>query len=173
MDKNIIIIGITGVGKTTVGRILAEKLHKEFMDLDKNIESHCGVDIPTIFSIEGEVGFRDRETLELTRVIENHSNYVLSVGGGCVISAENRKIIASGNNIIVQLYANISVLVERLMKSPLKRPLFNNVAIESKIIELVHARKDIYNDFSDIKLNTSYLKAPQVAELIIKYLSTQ
>ncbi len=171
MDKNIIIIGITGVGKTTVGKILSEKLNKEFMDLDRNIELHCGVDIPTIFSIEGETGFRDRETNELRRVIEGHSNYVLSVGGGCVVSLENRNIILTGNNIIVQLHANLNTLVERLMKSPFKRPLFNNVTIESKIVELIEARKNIYDEFSDIKLNTSNLKATQVADLIIKFIS--
>ena len=170
MDKNIIIIGITGVGKTTVGRLIADKLNKEFIDLDRSIEAHCGVDIPTIFAIEGEDGFRRRETDELNRIIYSNMDYVLSVGGGCVVKPENRNIILSGNNIIVQLVADVKVLVERLLKSPPKRPMFQNTNIEAKIIELYNARKEIYDSVTDVKLNTSMLKQSQVADLVVNYI---
>ncbi len=76
MFSNIIIIGITGVGKTTVGKELARCLEKEFIDLDKRIETICGVDIPTIFEIEGEAGFRERESEELKRIITFSKNCV-------------------------------------------------------------------------------------------------
>ena len=170
---NIIIIGITGVGKTTVGKALADSLHKEFIDLDKNIELHCGVDIPTIFAIEGEGGFRERETDELRRTLKSTSSCVLSVGGGCVLRRENRQIITSGNNIVVQLYANTDTLVERLSKSATKRPLFNNVNIAAKVTELYKSRKEYYDRVTDFKINTSSMKPPQVIDDIIAYLKKQ
>ena len=91
--NNIIIIGMAGVGKTTVGKLLAEKLGMAFFDLDKNIEIRCGVEISRIFEIEGEVGFRDRETDELQRIFNMYSNFILSVGGGCVAQLINREIL--------------------------------------------------------------------------------
>jgi shikimate kinase len=167
LRRNIVIIGITGVGKTTIGKALADKLGKAFIDLDKNIELRCGVDIPTIFEIEGEAGFRDRETDELRRITNTHANYVLSIGGGCVVRAENRALLGSGSNLIVQLYADTATLVDRLSKSPSKRPLFANVDIEKKVMDLYQARKEYYDKVTDIKINTSSLKPSQVVEQII------
>ncbi|MDQ5921162.1 MAG: shikimate kinase [Pseudomonadota bacterium] len=172
MDKNIniVLIGITGVGKTTVGRALADNLGKEFYDLDKNIEQHCGVDIPTIFEIEGEAGFRTRETDELRRIIDNKYGFVLSVGGGCITRMENRTILTNGPNVVIQLYADIDILVERLSKSIARRPLFNNVDIGNKVAELYRSRKDYYDSITDFKINTSMLKQPQVILEITAYL---
>ncbi|MFN8770293.1 MAG: shikimate kinase [Neisseriaceae bacterium] len=165
--QDIIIIGITGVGKTTVGKIIAEKLNKSFIDLDKNIESNCGVDVQTIFSIEGESGFRIRETNELKRILGAENDYVLSLGGGCVLKAENRDIIAHSNNLVVQLCADINVLVDRLAYSASKRPLFNNSDVESKVTELYQERQELYDSITDLKVNTSNLRPVQVAELVV------
>lgn len=171
MVKDIIIIGITGVGKTTVGKLIAEKINKTFVDLDKNIELHCGVDIQTIFSIEGESGFRQRETSELNKVLTTKNDYVLSLGGGCVLKAENREMIMEKKNLVIQLYADIDVLVNRLSYSSSKRPLFNNSDVESKIMQLYNDRQDLYDSITDLKINTSKLRPVQVAQLIVdKYL---
>lgn len=169
-DIKIILIGITGVGKTTIGKALADSLQREFIDLDKSIEQHCGVDIPTIFEIEGEKGFRDRETDELRRIMKNKEGLILSVGGGCILRKENRTLIATGTNVVVQLYANIDTLVERLSKSITRRPLFNNVDIATKVTELYNARKEYYDRVTDFKVNTSLLKPNQVIEEILSYL---
>ncbi len=176
MNKNIIIIGITGVGKTTVGKLVAEKLNKVFIDLDRSIELHCGVDVATIFAIESEIGFRQRETEELRRIVDNASDYVLSVGGGCIVKPENRNILSLSNNIIIQLHADIEILVHRLMKYPSKRPLFsseNNIEMEKKIIKLYEDRREAYDLITDIKLNTSTMRALQVAELAVKIIQQQ
>ncbi|MBY0380024.1 MAG: AAA family ATPase [Burkholderiales bacterium] len=166
MLNNIIIIGITGVGKTTVGKILAEKLNKSFIDLDRNIESHCGVDIQRIFGIEGEEGFRQRETDELKRIIDIESCYVLSLGGGCVLKEINRKLITNNNHFIIQLFADVDILVERLSHSATKRPMFNGVDVASKIVQVYEERKSLYDLVTNLKINTSNLRAVQVAELI-------
>ena len=164
--SNIIVVGITGVGKTTIGKQLAEHLDKQFIDLDKYIEVGCGVDIPTIFELEGEQGFRERETEALNQVIHSYENYVLSLGGGCVIRSENRQIILKNSGLVVQLIADLDIIVERLEKSPNKRPLLANQDLHQKISALYAARKDLYEMVSDITINTSRLRPYQIIEIV-------
>ena len=168
--KNIILVGITGVGKTTIGKYLADKLNKQFIDLDKFIEISCGVDIPTIFELEGEKGFRDRESDALKQVVAEYDNYVLSLGGGCVIRAENRQLIMRSNNLIAQLVANIEILVERLSRSPNKRPLLFNQDLRLKIESLYNERRGFYEAVSDLTINTTQLKPHQVIEIVEKHM---
>ncbi len=169
---DIILVGITGVGKTTIGRELATVLGKKFIDLDKNIELSCGVDIPTIFSIEGELGFRKRETNELIKSLHNETDYVLSLGGGVLTIDENRKILLSCNKqVIVQLYAEIRVLVERLTKSTNKRPLLQQTDLIKKITELYESRKERYKEVADFTINTSEIRPDQTVNQIIKQIS--
>lgn len=170
MFNNVIIVGITGVGKTTIGKYLAEKLNKQFIDLDKYIEISCGVDIPTIFELEGEDGFRSRETLALSQVIQSCDDYVLSLGGGCVIRSENRQMIVSSNSLTVQLIADLDVIVDRLIKSPNKRPLLANQNVRSRVEELYNSRKELYNMVSDVTINTNRIKPAKVIEKIEKLL---
>lgn len=168
--KNIIIVGITGVGKTTIGKFLADSLNRQFIDLDKYIEISCGVDIPTIFELEGENGFRERETEALLNVINHSDNYVLSLGGGCVIRPENRQIITRNNNLVVQLIADLDIIVERLSRSPNKRPLLADQDLKQKIKELYNTRRELYEIVSDLTINTTRLKPHQVIETVSRYL---
>lgn len=172
MYANIIIVGITGVGKTTIGKFLAESIGKQFLDLDKEIEMACGVDIPTIFELEGESGFRDRETACLNYVLANNSNYVLSLGGGCVIRPENRQQLLRSNSLIVQLVADLDIIVDRLNKSPNKRPLLADVDMRQKIQSLFDSRKGFYDAVSDITINTSRMKPIQVIDKISEILNS-
>lgn len=171
MFNNIVIIGITGVGKTTIGRALSNKLEKKFIDLDKNIELHCGVDIATIFAIEGESGFRERETEELTRIISQNNNYILSLGGGCIMSQTNYSILSKASNFIIQLHADLHSIEERLSKSIYKRPMFHNVDIRSKLIDLYNQRKAVYDKVSNLIIETSNLRSNQVVENILEKLA--
>lgn len=172
MQENIIIVGITGVGKTTIGKLLAETLGKEFIDLDKSIELRCGVDIPTIFEIEGEDGFRERETFELKHTITNRHNFVLSVGGGCVIKEINRKLILTQGNIVIQFHADIPTLVERLSKSVNKRPLFINTDIAGKVTALYESRKEFYAKVTHFTFDTSGMRPNQVVDDVIVQLKS-
>ncbi len=169
---NIVIVGITGVGKTTIGRLLADNLDKEFIDLDKAIETRCGVDISTIFEIEGESKFRQRESFELSQVITNKDNYVLSLGGGCVMSEDNRNLIVAANCSVIQLGADTNTLVERLSKSIGKRPLFNNVDISVKVSDLYKSRKEFYDKITDLYLDTSGMHASEVVDKLLICLSS-
>ena len=174
--NSIILIGMAGVGKTTVGKALADRLGVEFIDLDKNIESRCGVDISRIFEIEGEVGFREREFIELTRTLAIKSKFVLSVGGGCVIRDVNQSIIRAFPATIIQLYAEIIDLVDRIIKSPpSKRPLLGSCLdhndMKKKLDALYQERKNYYDGISDIKLDTSLLRPNQTVDEIIELIT--
>jgi shikimate kinase len=92
--KCIVLVGMPGSGKTTVGRDLAKRLGLRFVDTDHEIEARTGVKIPTIFEIEGEDGFRKRETQTLDD-LTRESNMVLATGGGAVIRPENRALLPS------------------------------------------------------------------------------
>src|SRR5690554_7994790 len=88
---NLILIGPMGAGKSTIGRLLAAELSRDFYDSDHEIQDRCGADIPWIFDVEGELGFRDRETQmldELTRL----EGVVIATGGGAVLREENRRM---------------------------------------------------------------------------------
>lgn len=164
---NIILIGLTGVGKTTIGRQLAEKLDKQFIDLDKQIELSCGVDIPTIFELEGEIGFRDREAAILLQVLENNSDCVLSLGGGAPLRLSSQQLILNSKSFVIQLIADLEVIAKRLGKSPNKRPLLANDNLLQKITELSLNRQAIYNRISNLEIDASTLKPQQIVAQII------
>ncbi len=165
--NNVIIVGITGVGKTTIGKALAKRLRKNFIDLDKYIEEVCGVDIPTIFELEGEAGFRAREAFALNSVLENEDDFVLSLGGGCVIVEENRKLIRRYSGSVIQLVAGLDIIADRLINSPNKRPLLVNQDVRKKVQELYDARKGFYDEVSSITYDTSHMRQYQIIRLIV------
>jgi shikimate kinase len=109
-----------GAGKTTVGRQLARRLHRSFIDADHEIEARTGVRIPLIFDIEGEQGFRDREAKVIAELAAE-SNLVVATGGGAVLRPENRAAIKQGGTVIY-LHAAPRLLFERTRLDP-NRPL--------------------------------------------------
>lgn len=164
---NIILVGITGVGKTTIGRMLANQIQYTFIDLDKFIEDVCGVDIPTIFEIEGEAGFRARESLALQNVVDTQDKFVLSLGGGSVILEKNRQLLSTTHAWIIQLIADLNIIAERLSHSPNKRPLLNNQNIYQKIHDLYTSRQALYDEISHVTYNTTTMRPQQTVNLII------
>lgn len=100
-----------GAGKTTVGRQLAKRLHRRFVDSDHEIETRTGVRIPLIFDIEGEAGFRRRESQVLAELVEE-PNLVMATGGGAVLAEENRRRLHD-NGVVIYLCASPDVLYQR------------------------------------------------------------
>ena len=119
-SRNIFLVGMMGAGKTTVGRLLARRLKLRFVDSDQEIESRCGVKIPLIFEIEGEEGFRLRETQVLAELTALEG-IVLGTGGGAVLAEENRKRLCGGGTV-VYLRAKPEDLYERV-RHDRNRPL--------------------------------------------------
>lgn len=140
-----------GAGKTTIGRQLAKRLHKKFYDTDHEIEKRTGVKIPVIFDLEGEVGFRKRETAvikELTQL----ENIVLATGGGAIISRVNLECL-SKHGYVIYLCATSTDLWQR-MRHDKHRPLLQNVDIRTKLDALYQERHPLYTEAADLVINT-------------------
>ncbi len=120
--QNIFLVGLMAVGKTTIGRLLADAIHWHFVDSDHVIEERAGADIPWIFDVEGEAGFRDREQSVIAELSQS-SGLVLATGGGAVLRVENRQMLAA-NGVVVHLDSSLEHLVARTRKDK-NRPLLN------------------------------------------------
>ena len=155
---NIFLIGPMGVGKSTIGRILAKIMNLRFFDSDQEIESNSGADIPWIFDVEGESGFRERER-KMISLLCKRQDIVLATGGGVILAKQNRQALCS-NGTVVYLTAPIEKLVDRTRKDK-NRPLLQTNDPEGKIIELFKTRNHLYRETSDIVIDTDG-KNPQV-----------
>lgn len=144
--QNLILIGPMGSGKTTVGKQLAKRMRMDFVDSDHMIEERCGVSISTIFDIEGEAGFRKRETKMLAELCDR-SGIVLATGGGAVISEENRILLRKG--YVIYLKTSIETQLARTQKNQ-NRPLLENVDAETKLEELMEERGKLYEQEADL-----------------------
>ena len=150
-NKNIFLIGLMGAGKTTIGRQIASELSLEFFDSDHEIENRTGVSITHIFDIEGEAGFRKRETAMLDE-LTNKKGIVLATGGGAILKPENRQFLMSRGTTIY-LYANIETLFERTSKDR-NRPLLQIDNPREKLEELFEIRDPLYRETADIIIDT-------------------
>lgn len=135
----IYLIGMPGVGKTELGKVLASKLHYSFIDLDSEIEKDSLMFIDDIFYHYGEETFRNAETDNLKRI--DIDNVVIATGGGIVLRKENKKYM---QGVIVYLYADLDEIEKRL---DYERPLLR----EKTLKELYNERKDLYEEFADYK----------------------
>lgn len=136
-----------GAGKTTVGRHLAKRFGRRFLDADHEIEARTGVRIPTIFEIEGEAGFRKRET-QVIAELAAEEDLVLATGGGVVLDAANRDAL-SASGLVVYLNAPPAMLYERT-RHDRNRPLLRVPNPLAKLEELYRARDPLYREIADI-----------------------
>ena len=163
MKSSIALIGFMGVGKTVVGKALAKKLNKEFVELDYLIEQKAGKTIPEIFEQEGEVAFRELE-IEMTKKVAGNKNQVIACGGGVVLNKINIDRL-KGDSIIVYLIASPMVILKRVSNGG-ERPILK-VTNHPKIQELLRFRQPFYERAADFKINTSKMDVNSIAEQII------
>lgn len=150
--SNIFLIGPMGAGKTTIGRKLANKLGYKFYDLDRVIEDQTGAPIPLIFEIEGEAGFRQRETRALNRLAEQ-SQILVATGGGAILKAENRDCL-SKNGLVIYLETPLKEQLRRL-KHDRSRPLIQSEDREAKLTQIAAFRNPLYEQTADLKVHSS------------------
>lgn len=144
---NLILVGMMGSGKTTIGRTLAKHLGKTFVDSDEEIQQRTGVTIPHIFDVEGESGFRLRETAAI-RELMGRDDMVLATGGGAILAEQNRDILRQ-NGIVVYLKANVHDLWQRT-RHDRNRPLLQTADPRAKLAELFEQRDPLYQQAADI-----------------------
>jgi len=166
MVSKIILVGMMGAGKTTIGKLLSNKLGYDFVDLDKIIEEKSGVKINTIFEIEGEAGFREREFQVLRDSIEKEK-VIISTGGGIVTNEKSRTHLIKNNVFIIYLKANLQTLVSRL-KNDNSRPILNVDNKEQVIERILLEREPLYQDLADMAVDSTHMKTIDVVKLIIQ-----
>ena len=169
-SKNIILVGPMGSGKTTVGRKLSERLKKDFYDSDHEIINRTGVSIDHIFEIEGESGFRERET-EILKNLCSMQNIIIATGGGVVLSLENRDLMKV-SAIVIYLSSSIEQILRRTSKSK-TRPLLERSKDRRKTIsDIIEAREGFYQDVASVTINTNGKKLTEVIEEIVNNIET-
>ena len=148
---NIFLVGLMGAGKTTVGKLLAKSLDKSFYDSDHEIERRTGVNIPLIFELEGEVGFRKREAQAIAELANLHG-IVLATGGGAVLLPENRQVLSS-HGTVIYLRASVEELCHRT-RGDRNRPLLQTDDPRERLQALYTQRDPLYNEIADLVIDT-------------------
>ena len=162
-NLRLFLIGPMGSGKSTVGRHLADLLDCSFIDSDAEIESRAGADIPWIFDVEGEEGFRRRETLVLKDLVE-HPAAVIATGGGAVLAAENREMMARAG-VVVFLNVPVAQQLERTGSGE-GRPLLQQGDPEETLKQLMAEREPLYRALADVIISAGGGNARKVARQI-------
>ena len=166
---NIVLVGMMGAGKSTVGRIVARRLSREFRDSDLEIERRCGVRIPVIFDIEGEPGFRERESQVLAELC-TLDGVVLATGGGAVLAEHNRRRLAESGTV-VYLHARPRALWRRL-RHDRNRPLLATPDPVARLEELYALRDPLYRGLADLVVDTGAQSVHALARELLARLET-
>ena len=151
LPGSIFLVGLMGAGKTSVGRLLAKRFGKTFYDCDQEIERRTGVKIPVIFEIEGEAGFRARETSVLKQLAAL-DDIVLATGGGAVLDEENRQVLMRYGTV-VYLRASLDDLWLRT-RHDRNRPLLRTADPRAKLEELFAERDPLYREVAALIMDT-------------------
>jgi len=164
---SLFLTGPMGAGKSTIGRQLAKQLGLPFHDSDHEIESRTGVDIPLIFELEGEAGFRKREAVvidELTRL----PNIVLATGGGAVLDPANREHLQKRGRVIY-LHASVNQQLKRTQKDR-NRPLLQTENPRARLEELMSVRDPLYREIASLVIETDGMRVRDVVKIIMQQL---
>jgi shikimate kinase len=166
MGKNIVLIGFMGTGKSSVGTRLGQKLHREFLDMDREIEHLLGMPVERIFRVYGEMRFRSEERL-LAEKLGKRRNLVIATGGGVVLDPENIQALKQ-NGLVVCLQAKPEDILERVNRKKGTRPLLKKGSSIEDIQEMLKQREAFYST-ADLTIDTSGKELEEIVALIINY----
>ena len=156
-----------GAGKSTIGRLLAKELRLPFKDSDKEIEQRTGADIPWIFDVEGEQGFREREQAVIAELCEI-DGMVLATGGGAVLRPENRAALKQGGRV-VYLHASVVQQLDRTSRDR-NRPLLRTADPAKVLSDLLAIRDPLYREIADVIIETDERPPRLVVQEILERL---
>ena len=164
IKRNVFLVGMMAVGKTTIGRHLAALLEFEFVDSDQEIERRAGADISWIFDIEGEEGFREREQQVLAD-LATRDRVVLATGGGAVLREQNRLVLRE-RGTVVHVSASVKQIVARA-KRDRRRPLLQVGDLRDRVQTLHQEREPLYRATADLVIHTKGRSSKVVADDIL------
>lgn len=167
----IVFVGPMGAGKTTIGKILAKELGFQFYDSDKEIEKRTGANIPWIFDVEGEAGFRDRESV-VVKELSEYDNVVLATGGGAMMRPENREAVTK-KGFVIYLNTSVEQQFNRTHKDK-NRPLLQGEKDAFRVLsELYELRDPIYRSVADLVADTDKKTLKGIVKDIVNALNDQ
>lgn len=159
-----------GVGKTTIGRMLARELSLDFADSDQEIERRAGADISWIFDVEGEEGFRNRES-QVIDELTSRTGMLLATGGGSVLRPENRRWLQA-RGFVIFLDTSLDLQIKRTQRDK-KRPLLQNVDRETVLQQLRDERQALYDEVADIRVFIGEGGSRRIVNAIVEQLHEQ
>lgn len=163
-DRNLVLIGPMGAGKTSIGRRLARALGMSFVDLDQSLERHTGASVNLIFEIEGEPGFRRRERELLARLCAG-SGQVIATGGGAVLDPANREMLSQAG-LVLWLRTSVAQQLRRLERDR-TRPLLATPDRDVRLQEMARERDPIYAALADLVVDTGGLAVGQSCQRVL------
>lgn len=171
LTRSVILIGLTGSGKTTVGKRLAKHLNCAFVDTDDVVLETTGLSVREIFEQAGEPAFRDHETKVLEGILADVTPRVIAAAGGVVLAEHNRQLIRNSKSWVVWLDAKPSNLLKRVAAGS-HRPLLDNDA-RATLMAMSTARRDLYAGLAEFRVNTNGNDINKVVNLVLKHVSGQ
>jgi shikimate kinase len=164
---NVFLIGLMGAGKTTVGRAVAKRLDRPFFDSDHEVVARTGVRIPIIFEVEGEEGFRVRESQVIDELTQR-SGIVLATGGGAVLREDNRRYLKE-RGLVIYLRANPHELWLRTRRDK-NRPLLQTEDPRGRLEALYAARDPLYNECAHLVIETGRPSISNLVNMVLSHL---
>ena len=164
--NNVVLIGPMGAGKSTIGRFIAQELGFRLVDIDTEIEQSTGADIPWIFDVEGEEGFRRRETSMIASFV-NAQETVISTGGGAILSEENHDLLRT-IGYVVYLETSVDTQLQRTRKDR-KRPLLQCDDPKSVLMDMKAVRNPLYESTAHWTVSTNGQSAKAVGNAIVRH----
>jgi len=166
-SQRVFLVGPMGAGKSTIGRLLSKELSRPFKDTDHEIEARTGADIPWIFDMEGEEGFRDRETAMLDE-LSQLPEVVLATGGGAILRDENRQFLAARGTVIY-LETSVDQQYQRTLRDK-NRPLIQQDNPREVLEKLLAVRDPLYRSVADLVVSTHQGNPQAVVRKICQFL---
>ena len=164
--KHIVLVGMMGAGKSSVGRVLARKLHRPLLDSDELIEERTGRTVREIWSSDGEAAFRAIETETLLAMLADREPAVVAAAGGVVLAEANRSALAESDAHVVWLLANVDLLVTRV-KNGVHRPLLDDDP-EGILRQMYTDREPLYTEVADAVVLVDHRSINEVAQAVLR-----